>query len=95
MEKTPNAWEIVNASLLAVNLKDHKHISMADWELETIREELQKLYALKAKYNILKNRMILKYKKDDLTNWIESPFFNGTKILMSDEEYNKLSEVEE
>lgn len=94
MEKTPNAWEIVTASLLATSFKEQKNISMAEWELETIREELQELHAFKAKYNILKTRMILKYKKDDLTNWIESPFFNGAKILMSDEEYNKLSEGE-
>ena len=51
MEKTPNAWEIVTASLLATNFKEQKCISMAEWELETIREELQELHAFKAKYN--------------------------------------------
>lgn len=48
------AWEIVNGNLLAMKMKDQVYIKVCDWELETIRMELQKYAKYEKAFEILK-----------------------------------------
>ena len=48
------AWEIVNGNLLAMKMKDQVYIEVCDWELETIRTELEKYSKYKRAFDILK-----------------------------------------
>lgn len=48
------AWEIVNGNLLAMKMKEQVYIEVCDWELETIRTELQKYTKYKRAFDILK-----------------------------------------
>lgn len=49
------AWEIVNGNLLAMKMKDQVYIEVCDWELETIRTELEKYSKYKRAFELLIN----------------------------------------
>ena len=55
------AWEIVNGNLLAMKMKDQVYIEVCDWELETIRTELQKYAKYKRAFEILKKYNNVKF----------------------------------
>lgn len=83
-----------NGNLLAMKMKDQVYIEVCDWELETIRKELQKYAKYKRAFEILKEKLNFElvydeeYCGDDIW-YLDSK--SGTEI--SKEEYELLEEL--
>ena len=86
------AWEIVNGNLLAMKMKDQVYIEVCDWELETIRTELQKYAKYKRAFEILKKYNNVKFDFIDKKIIYYLDQENQAHVI-SKEEYELLEEL--